>query len=496
MAWIPSPVSVLRIIQRIEEGENVLEDVGDLFLTFLRQSYSPDQFSELMQGLNKTFDGRFAHYFEFEPEIAQVLDLAMRDSDAAVRLVVKRLQGLESLLSAPYEPDGYEDKLTLGAAIHYQATLLVRAMRLCAGEGQEFGYGDDVSLAHHELERLLERYGDIDKYVDNCSETLLWIRSISDRVAAELAFQGGGYTRALVRTVSSIEAFARSDKFDDCLSRAQVDDDCLPSWLNRAEERLSEYLERLHESPADRVDWQAVVAACKTLKVYFPGNGDMAVSILAGAYDSMGYWDEQLGWAQAQLTPDQLRDVYGRQEDELAAQRVEKYFFPGGLWMKLPERAQQAVVDADRKFMASTRGRYVGIANDIRIATEEVLYSYLWLPLSRTQPLSHPGLKMILDKPKQDRRSPSIDDYVQLLWHRGVKDYFQGLGMSDGDVKFLTDDNRTTKHLQALQRTRNSAEHEPGDTVDPQTIRQLYAESLGIGRRGVLPELVRLLAKA
>ena len=67
--------------------------------------------------------------------------------------------------------------------------------------------------------------------------------------------------------------------------------------------------------------------------------------------------------------------------------------------------------------------------------------------------------------------------------------------MSDDDVRFLTKDNRTTKHLQTLRDTRNAAEHEPGDTVDPQTVRQLYAESLGIGRRGVLPELVRLLAK-
>ena len=148
------------------------------------------------------------------------------------------------------------------------------------------------------------------------------------------------------------------------------------------------------------------------------------------------------------------------------------------------------------QLMASKRGRYVSIANDMRIATEEVLYNYLWLPLSETQPLPHPGLQMILDKPKQDRRSPSIDDYVQLLWHSGVKDYFQGLGMSDDDVRFLTHENRTTQHFQKLQRARNAAEHEPGDTVDPQTIRQLYAESLGIGRRGVLPELVRLLAKA
>ncbi len=412
----------------------------------------------------------------------------MRDPVAGVRLVVERLHGLESQLSAPYMPDGREDRLTLGAAIHYRATLLVRAMRLCAVEGQEFGYGDDVSRFHNELEQLLARYGEIDKYGDAHAETLLSICSISSRVKAELAFQVGDYATALLSIVSSIEAYELADG-DGRLEIGQFTEEALPLWLTGAEDMLRQYMAQLRHGRTDGTDWDAIATACDTLRTKFP----LYESGMTEIFD--GYWDEQLGWAQAQLTPDQLRDLHRRQEDELAVERLERYFFQDGLWMKLPGRAQQALVDADRKFIASTRSRYVAIANDIRIATEEVLYCYLWLPLSETQPLPHPGLQMILDRPKQSRRSPSIDDCVQLLWHSGIKDYLQSLGLSSDDVRFLTEADLTTKHLQTLQRTRNAAEHEPGDTVDPRTVRQLYAESLGIGRRGVLPELVRLLAK-
>ena len=204
-----------------------------------------------------------------------------------------------------------------------------------------------------------------------------------------------------------------------------------------------------------------------------------------------------MGWAQAQLAPDEVRTLLEEREDYSAIQRLKKYFFTDVLWTKLSARAQEALVMADRTLVTATQSRLAGIANEIRIATEEVLHQYLWLPLSdwagKQRPL-HPGLKMILDKPTQQRRSPSIDDYVQLLWHRETKTYFQSLGLSENDVQFLTRESRTTKHLQTLQHTRNAAEHEPGAAINPSAIRNLYAESLGIGRKGVLPALLRLLA--
>ena len=165
----------------------------------------------------------------------------------------------------------------------------------------------------------------------------------------------------------------------------------------------------------------------------------------------------------------------------------------------LPERAREALITADRTMVSSTLGRRAGILNEIRIATEEALQQYLWRPLSKwaeSQRSLYPGVKQILDKPVHQRRSPSIDDYVQLLWHSGTKGYLQSVGLSNEDMQFLTKENRMTKFLQTLQHTRNVAEHEPGSTLDPAAIRNLYAEALGIGRKGVLPELVRLLATA
>lgn len=55
---------------------------------------------------------------------------------------------------------------------------------------------------------------------------------------------------------------------------------------------------------------------------------------------------------------------------------------------------------------------------------------------------------------------------------------------------------QAAKRLGRLRRARNAAEHEPGHEADHAALRDLYAEAVGIGRKGVLPELARLLAKA
>ena len=407
--------------------------------------------------------------------------------------MLDRLRALE-LPDISYQPDASErgDEL-LTALILRAATLLVEYL---------LNYEDDWPGTHHEVRSLFARcdgaglesaYADYD---ESDAYTLPRIRSLSKYLTAALAYQRGDYVDALLSEAKSIYFICKPDL--DILARDGNDalvgmssiSWVAAPWLNSG--RIGSCIEHIEHLRSQTVRWPDVIEACELLSIIYANYDD-----LGNILDRDAFWSEKKGWAESQLTPDQLRDYLQSSEDERAAQRLQTYFFPRGLWERLPERAREALVSADRVMMSSTLGRRAGILNEIRIATEEVLHRYLWTPLSEwaaAQRSLHSGVKEILGRPEQSRRSPIIDDYVQLLWHSGARDYFRSLGLSDDDVRFLTRENRTTKHLQTLQRTRNTAEHEPGSAINPSEVRDLYAESLGIGRKGILPELLRLLA--
>ncbi len=409
--------------------------------------------------------------------------------------MLERLRALK-LPDTSYQPDANErgDEL-ITALIIRAATLLVEYL---------LDYEDDWPETHREVRSLLARcdgaglesaYADYD---ESDAYTLPRIRSLSEYLTAALAYQRGDYVDALLSKAKSIYFICKPDldilERDGygaftALSSSEISWVAAP-WLGSG--RVGSGIEHIEHMPSQTVRWVDVSKACDLFSILYANYDDLGIFI-----DRDAFWSERKGWAESQLTPDQLRDYLQSSEDEAAIQRLQTYFFPDGLWERLPERARTALVTADRARVSSTLGRRAGILNEIRIATEEVLHRCLWLPLSKwavgQRPL-HPGVKEILGKPEQLRRSPSIDDYVQLLWHSEAKAYLQNLGLSEDDVRFLTRENRTTKHLQTLQRARNTAEHEPGSAISPSEVRDLYAESLGIGRKGILPELLRLLA--
>ncbi|MFC1958243.1 hypothetical protein ACFLVQ_01585, partial [Chloroflexota bacterium] len=46
MSWIPDPPVILVLLERIEQGGNLLQDTSELFWRFYLQSMSPDEFKE------------------------------------------------------------------------------------------------------------------------------------------------------------------------------------------------------------------------------------------------------------------------------------------------------------------------------------------------------------------------------------------------------------------------------------------------------------------
>ena len=487
MAWIPDPNRALTIIKRLERREKFLDNSIELFQAFFKESHSPDQYPKRMEEIGSLLAEGTGYYVD--PEIAQAMDSTILDPDAGVRLVVDRLHGLAPLFDVPYKPDEPEDASSLKAAIYYHATLLVRAMRQSSIGEQRYGYGDDISPAYRELERLWLRYGEAN------SVTLLTIRSISERAGAELAFQAGDYVTALQGVAQSIRAFVQSEEQTQRIGFPWEDHSHFPPWLDKAEDRAKDYLGHLRASREGDVDWAAVITSCNTLKSFLPEEEwTRQEGIEDGLDEETDYWDETIGWAKAQLTPGQLRSLIEERGGAAATLRLSSYFFPDNLWQRLSEEARNAIVTADLVWMDDgPESRLRTILNPLQRATEDILYHHLWVPLAewaRGRPRDSEYLPGILSEAR--KQYPGLTEYIKIVSEKPTKTYLRGLGIEGDDLDFLT--NKAQRHFRGLRDARNKVEHEPDSNVTPSDIRKLYRASLGIGCRGILPELVRLLS--
>ena len=493
MAWIPDVSRTLVIVKRLEEQEDLLEDSTELFQAFFEDMHGPEEFAERMEELGELLSESQGYFVD--PEIAAAVETAIRDPAAGVQLVVDRLHKLAPQFDVPYEPDGSGHTPLVAAAIHYHSSLLVRAMRRSGSGEQRYGYGDDVGPAFRELKRLWLRYGEAD------SPTLLTIRSLTWRVGAELAFQVGDYTAALRDLTLSLKAFVQSDeqasRMDFRLILSPKDRYQLPPWLDGVEDRAKSYLAHLSNVPEGEADWASVIDSCQTLKNYLLIEGsqthrgaDVVVE------EETDYWDETIGWAKAQLTPGQIRSLYEKSNNEAATVRLSRYFFGGGMWDRLSEDARNALIVCDGVWMADgPESRLLQMLSPLQRVTEDTLYHYLWQPLvewAGTKPdySEYPGRLLA----KFGKQYPGLTEYLDVLHSSAGKGYLGTLGFAREDLTFLSKDVPTL--LRNLRHNRNKVEHEPDSGVDLNDIKDLYRAYLGIGRRGVIPELVRLLGRA
>ena len=493
MAWIPDVSRTLVIVKRLEKQEDLLEDSTELFQAFFEDMHSPEEFAKRMEELGELLSESQGYFVD--PEIAAAVETATRDPAAGAQLVVDRLHDLAQLFDVPYEPDGSGHTPLVAAAIHYHASLLVRAMRRSSVGEQQYGYGDDVGPAFRELERLWFRYGEAD------SPTLLTIRSLLWRVGAELASQTGDYAAALRDLALSLKAFVQSEdqtgRIDFRLILSPKDRYQLPPWLDGVEDRAKSYLAHLSNISEGEVDWASVIDSCQTLKNYLliersqtHRGADVVVE------EETDYWDETIGWAKAQLTPGQLRSLYEKSNNKAAIVRLSRYFFGGGMWDRLSEYAQNALIVCDGVWMADgPESRLLQILSPLQRATEDTLYHYLWQPLverAGTKPdySDYPGRLLV----RFDKQYPGLTEYLNVLHSAVGKGYLVTLGFASEDLTFLSKEVPTL--LRNLRHNRNKVEHEPDSIVDLNDIRYLYRAFLGISRRGVIPELVRLLGRA
>ena len=252
--------------------------------------------------------------------------------------MLDRLRGLQ-LPYTSYVPDEDEPSQDLIAAAYVRGATLFTTWLLS-------GYGDDIQPTHRELENLLVRLNSV--RLDSINP-LDQTRSLSRRVGAELAFQRGDYSEALTGMANSISPLY-DDEIDD--APPDLNDPQFAPWLSDVEVRATECIEAIEHD--DNVDWPVVVRACELLsRCFFDVSEYVGLRTFDEDLDTQhAFWNERSGWARAKLTPDRLRNLLKQQDDESAAQRVETYFFADGRWERLPERAQRALVTADRMLIS------------------------------------------------------------------------------------------------------------------------------------------------
>ena len=88
-------------------------------------------------------------------------------------------------------------------------------------------------------------------------------------------------------------------------------------------------------------------------------------------------------------------------------------------------------------------------------------------------------------------RSLGVRDYINICELRSMPSLLSDRNLTDDEIKFMTED--LPSGMRNLVRARNPAEHETGTSlIPPALVDSAYRLFLGIGRPGVLPQLVRI----
>ncbi len=488
MVWVITPNRALILAKRVRARQNLAADASELFWAFFTEAYpSREAYLDRMRFLGETLAERPDSFTE---EVRETLEVAVRDPDFGIAFVVNEIEQLRQEFDLPYAPDGVgDDEETLVAAIHIHAIHLVRTYRLHDGLLSE-----DVRALVQKLTSLRMRLWNLQGKPNLMEEgsDVLAPDLVVARVDVEIAAQDGEYERALRLMADNLP----KELFAEVRLGANAPDEA--RWtFNGIAQRIVNWINALKSNR--NTDWDAILEMFNQFALGSMHGGEI-VTDDDGFSGFLIDYDQMLkAWVRGSLSLPEIRSIFEEREDAAAERRLQVYYFADGLWQALPNRARAALVSADRAFVSGGAGRASGILNELRIAAEELLRYRLWEPLilwMERQPdyLTSPDFVEIrYARERAHRGSPSLETHERLLRDGiGVGRFLRERVVGDKTgLQFITQ--QAAKHLGRLRQARNAAEHEPGYEADSAAIRDLYAEAVGVGRKGVLPEMARLL---
>ena len=158
---------------------------------------------------------------------------------------------------------------------------------------------------------------------------------------------------------------------------------------------------------------------------------------------------------------------------------MKAYFF-GGDWVRLPEHAQERLINADMIWNSPQRVSRETILNDLLRASEQMCEHLTYQPLMNDERLKHHILS-IEGKVAEDsrRRSLGVREYIRICRMRCLPISLKELSLEEAEIVFLS--RRLPTALECLTEARNAAEHENDKLVPSEPVNSSYRRFLGIG---------------
>ena len=209
------------------------------------------------------------------------------------------------------------------------------------------------------------------------------------------------------------------------------------------------------------------------------------------------FWRHAQAWSSAQLSPSQLMKMHDREEKDAAKRRLENYCF-GDDWLIVPQRAQRALVSADKAWNSKEVGRIEAIFNELRIATEEMCSQYIWRPLGNLKSGEwFPEMDMFEQRRQEmeDKNlDPDIRDFIWTFEQKFCREFLAQRNLASCETQFLTEELPAISR-QLMDTRRNIAEHKLDKVAQRDAVEEVFKKFLGIGQPGILPALARIAHK-
>ena len=222
---------------------------------------------------------------------------------------------------------------------------------------------------------------------------------------------------------------------------------------------------------------------------WVPNHPDEVVNETGEHLSWREFWYVAREWATAQMSPNEYRKLRDDDEKNSSERRLRTYFFDP-FWSELPERARNRLIAADTLWNAQGTMAWDAVLSNLQTAAEEVFLKFVFQPLKAGVPAIDQQLLGLLDDIEHSQRRSKISYFANVCRNTSFKRFLKRRKMETTAIEYLTRD--LPGKLDRLRVRRNEAEHEAEKAWRKEEIRPFFHEFMGIGQRGVLPELVRI----
>jgi hypothetical protein len=425
-------------------------------------------------------------------------------------LLLDWLAMLDKRQRVPYQPDkdDAEHIVNLLTHIHVAAA---RAFRLKESHGLSEDVRDCLESTWQAMGRLRLIIGGPDRFYEEAPGSVISAGAICGMVLVELsqvARLDGRYEDALHLLAEAVRYYggAVANNVEEGIEEiwpASAEDEKL--WQSRLEGYLTGLDVSLNDSvtlfrqvqiQGKSMDWKQVANDCQTLAKCWSlvEAGEAPVHEPDGTERTWGeFWHVSRGWAEAQLTPSELREYLQEWEARAAVNRLRSYFF-GDLWERVPPRARERLVNADLLWFSPQPVAVEDILNQLQVATESMCHAFIWEPLQQAKG----GLDILEFAKKNENlrtkgRDPTLNDYAWVCRQSFLRALLERQGLGAEERDFLTAD--LPKALDSLRKKRDLVQHDPKKAWRREEVKPFVREFLGIGQRGILTRLAEVGAK-